>query len=153
MELADPTKAPRVIGAYRRACEEAGSRPARWKATLVDDNYAKNVHDPAEVGRLGAQISDTKWKLMAAVSSDPAVHVRRMKAMRALRATVVAVMNVSGADARAALRTYGTEVLPNFGNDTARPDCTPARCSPRGRGAPHISIEFYGRARETVGVN
>ncbi|HET6794095.1 MAG TPA: LLM class flavin-dependent oxidoreductase, partial [Acidimicrobiales bacterium] len=64
--LGDPKKAPAVIAAYRRACEEAG-RPAgeiivqglmswaetdeaalecsrEWKGTLVDDNYSKDVH-------------------------------------------------------------------------------------------------------------
>ena len=134
--LGDPTKAPVVIGAYRRACEEAGREPGEivvqglmswaetdeaalessreWKGTLVDDNYAADVHDPAEVGRLGADVSDTKWKLISAVSSDPAVHVRQIKAMSALGATAVAVMNVSGADPQGALHTYGREVLPRL---------------------------------------
>ncbi|WP_082952612.1 LLM class flavin-dependent oxidoreductase [Mycolicibacter sinensis] len=132
--LGDPAKAPAVIGAYRKACEDAAKPPGEiivqglmswaetddaalehsrvWKAALVDANYADDIHDPGEVGRLGAQVSDTKWKLMGAVSSDPAVHVRRMKAMRALGATVVVMMNVGGADPGGALRTYGTEVLP-----------------------------------------
>ena len=84
---------PAVIAAYRRACEEAG-RPAgeivvqglmswaetdeaaldcsrEWKGTLVDDSYARDVHDPAEVGRMGEEVSDRKWKMMGAVSSDP----------------------------------------------------------------------------------
>lgn len=133
--LGDPTKAPSVIGAYRRACEKAGKPPGEiiiqglmswaetdpaalessreWKGTLVDENYAKDVHDPLEVERLGTTgVSDRKWKLMGAVSSDPAVHTRQIKAMSELGATAVAVMNVSGADPIGALRTYGTEVLP-----------------------------------------
>jgi coenzyme F420-dependent glucose-6-phosphate dehydrogenase len=89
-----------------------GSR--EWKGTLVVDNYSDDIHDPAEVGRRGADVSDTKWKLMAAVSSDPATHVRKIKAMSALGATAVAVMNVSGADPHGALRTYSSEVLPKL---------------------------------------
>lgn len=134
--LGDPEKAPVVIGAYRRACEEAGRPPGEivvqglmswaetdevalecsreWKGTLVDDNYAKDVHDPAEVGRLGAEVSDMKWKLMGAVSADPEAHVRRIKAMAELGATAVAVMNVSGFDPHGALRVYGKEVLPRL---------------------------------------
>ena len=134
--LGDPVKAPTVIAAYRKACEEAGREAGEvivqgmmswaesdeaalensreWKGALVDDNYAKDVHDPADVGRLGEDVSDTKWKLMAAVSADPDVHLRKMKALRALGATTVAVMNVSGADPHGALRTYGAEVLPEL---------------------------------------
>lgn len=134
--LGDPTKAPVVIGAYRKACDDAG-RPAgeiivqglmswaedddaalessrEWKATLVEDNYAKDVHDPSDVGALGADVSDTQWKMMAAVSSDPAVHLRRLKAIAELGATTVAVMNVSGADPHGALKVYGDEVLPKL---------------------------------------
>lgn len=134
--LGDPKKAPSVIGAYREACEEAGREPGEiiiqglmswaetddaalessreWKGTLVDENYADDVHDPRRVGDLGAQVSDTRWKMMGAVSSDPEVHVRRIKAMSGLGATAVAVMNVSGSDPLGALSTYGREVLPKL---------------------------------------
>lgn len=134
--LGDPKKAPVVIGAYRKACEDAGRPPGEiivqglmswapdddaaleysreWKATLADENYATDVHDPAEVGKLGQDISDTKWKMMGAVSSDPSVHVRQLKAMGELGASAVAVMNVSGADPHGALRVYGDEVLPKL---------------------------------------
>lgn len=59
-----------------------------------------------------AEVTDTKWKPTGAVSSDPSVHVRRLEVLGELRATVVAVMKVSGTDPRASLRTYGDEVLP-----------------------------------------
>ena len=134
--LGDPQKAPAVIGAYRRACEEAG-RPAgeivvqglmswadtdqaalegsrEWKGTLVDDNYAQDVHDPAAVGQSGADVSDSKWKMMGMVSADPAVHVRKIKALQQLGPTAVVLMNVSGADPHGTLRTYGSEVLPQL---------------------------------------
>jgi coenzyme F420-dependent glucose-6-phosphate dehydrogenase len=132
--LAHPTKAPTVIAAYRKACQEAGREPGQivlqglaaaadsdelalessreWKATLADESYAADVHDPAEIGRLGEGVSDRKYKMMAILSADPAVHVRQLKAMRAMGATAVVVMNVSGADPMGTLRMYGEHVLP-----------------------------------------
>lgn len=134
--LADPTKAPAVIAAYRRACESASRAPGEvivqglaswaqtdeealegsreWKGTLVDENYAADVHDPAEVGRAGEDVSDTKWKMMGMVSSDPLTHVRKINAMAALGATAVVLMNVSGRDPHGALRAYGAEILPQL---------------------------------------
>jgi coenzyme F420-dependent glucose-6-phosphate dehydrogenase len=132
--LAHPTKAPVVIAAYRKACEEAGREPGQiilqgiaaaadsddlalessreWKGTLVDENYAEDVSDPADVGQLGEQVSDRKYKMMATLSADPAAHVRQLKAMRAMGATAIVMMNVSGADPIGTLRLYGEHVLP-----------------------------------------
>ena len=45
-------------------------------------------------------------------SADPGHHVKRIKALEKLGATVVTLMNVSGADPNAALRVYGEKVLP-----------------------------------------
>jgi coenzyme F420-dependent glucose-6-phosphate dehydrogenase len=132
--LAHPTKAPAVIAAYRKACEQAGRAPGQivlqglaatagsdelalassreWKGTLADESYAGDVSDPAEVGRLGEDIPDRKFKMMAILSADPGVHIRQLKAMRAMGATAVVVMNVSGADPLGTLRLYGEHVLP-----------------------------------------
>src|SRR5437763_11206936 len=132
--LAHPVKAPAVIAAYRRACEEAGRESGEivlqglaaaadsdesalegsreWKPTLVDDNYARDVHDPAQVGASGDEVSDRAFKMMGIVSADPATHVRKIKAMRALGATAVVIMNVSGADPIGTLNLYGQHVLP-----------------------------------------
>ena len=134
--LGDPKKAPSVIAAYRRACEDA-NRPAgeiivqglvswaesddealdgtkEWKGTLVDENYATDVSDPADVGRLGEEVPDTKWKMMGIISSDPDVHVRKVKAISQLGASAVVLMNVSGADPHGTIRTYGRDVLPKL---------------------------------------
>jgi coenzyme F420-dependent glucose-6-phosphate dehydrogenase len=134
--LADPQKAPAVIAAYRRAAEEAGREPGEiilqamaswaaddesalesareWKGTLVDANYTEPIHDPADVGAHGSQVSDTKFKAMGLISSDPETHVRKLKAIRALGATAVVVMNISGRDPMGMLRTYGEDVLPKL---------------------------------------
>jgi coenzyme F420-dependent glucose-6-phosphate dehydrogenase len=132
--LAHPRKAPVVIASYRKACEAAGREPGEiilqglaaaaerddlalessreWKGTLPDEPYAEDLSDPAEIGALGESIHDRKYRMMAIVSSDPGTHVRRIKAMKAMGATAIVVMNVSGADPVGTLRMYGEHVLP-----------------------------------------
>jgi coenzyme F420-dependent glucose-6-phosphate dehydrogenase len=134
--LADPQKAPPVIAAYKRGAESAGREPGEiilqgmaswagdddaalessreWKGTLVDENYTEPIYDPAEVGRHGSEVSDTTFKMMGLISSDPDAHVRKIKAMRQLGATAIVVMNISGRDPLGMLRTYGREVLPKL---------------------------------------
>jgi coenzyme F420-dependent glucose-6-phosphate dehydrogenase len=134
--LADPQKAPAVIAAYRRASEQAGREPGEivlqgmaswapdddaalesareWKGTLVDENYTDPIHDPAEVGQHGSQVSDMQFKAMGLISSDPAQHVRKIKVMQQLGATAIVIMNISGQDPVGMLRIYGQEVLPKL---------------------------------------
>jgi coenzyme F420-dependent glucose-6-phosphate dehydrogenase len=134
--LADPRKAPAVIAAYRQGAEDAGREPGEiilqgmaawaadddaalagareWKGTLVDENYTHPVYDPATVGELGAQVSDTTFKTMGLISSDPDAHVRKIKAMQQLGATAVVIMNISGSDPLGTIRTYGEHVLPKL---------------------------------------
>jgi coenzyme F420-dependent glucose-6-phosphate dehydrogenase len=135
--LGDPGRAPKVIEAYRRSCERHGREPGEvilqtlfswapdddaalegareWKGTLVDESYTDDVHDPAEIERLGEdQVSDTKLKAMTIVSSDPSTHAKRIRMLEGMGATVVALMNVSGADPHGALGVYGREVLPQL---------------------------------------
>jgi coenzyme F420-dependent glucose-6-phosphate dehydrogenase len=137
--LAHPVRAPVVIAAYRKACEQAGREPGEiilqgmaaaadsddaalegsreWKPTLALENYRDDIHDPAEVGERGEEISDLKYMAMAIVSADPATHVRRIKAMQAMGATAVVVMNISGADPLGTVRMYGDHVLPALRSD------------------------------------
>ncbi len=132
--LGDPQKAPAVIASYRRAAEEAGREPGEiilqgmaswaadddaalegareWKGTLVDENYTHPVADPGEVGAKGSEVSDMKFKTMGLISSDPAQHVRKIKALQQLGATAVVIMNISGRDPLGMVRVYGDEVLP-----------------------------------------
>ena len=135
--LGDPQKAPKVIAAYRRAAEQAGREPGEivvqslfswaesddlalersreWKGTLVDRNYTDAVADPRRVYREAEEeVSDRKFEAMAIVSSDPAAHVRRIKMLQAIGATIVVLMNISGADPHGALRVYGEQVLPEL---------------------------------------
>jgi coenzyme F420-dependent glucose-6-phosphate dehydrogenase len=135
--LAHPVKAPKVIAAYRKAAAEAGREPGEiilqgvaaaaetqdlalessreWKGTLADENYAADVSDPARVGELGEEnVSDRKYKMMAMLGPDPSTHVRQLKAIQAMGATAVVVMNVSGADPLGTVRLYGDHVLPEL---------------------------------------
>jgi coenzyme F420-dependent glucose-6-phosphate dehydrogenase len=133
--LADPRKAPAVIQAYRRSCEQAGRTPGEvilqavfswapddetalersreWKGTMVDANYTDDVPDPAEIYRNAEeQVSDAMFEAMVIVSADPATHVKRIRLLEKLGATTIVLMNVSGADPHEALRVYGRDVLP-----------------------------------------
>src|SRR5436305_1226057 len=132
--LADPQKAPAVIAGYRRAAEQAGREPGEvilqgmaswaedddaalegareWKGTLVDENYTDPVSEPTDVGANGSEVSDMKFKTMGLISSDPAQHVKKIKAMQQLGATAIVIMNISGRDPLGTVRTYGDHVLP-----------------------------------------
>jgi coenzyme F420-dependent glucose-6-phosphate dehydrogenase len=134
--LADPRKAPAVIAGYRRSCEDAGREPGEvilqslfswaedddtafesakeWKATQIEEHYTEPIYDPAEIQANGRDFSDTEFKAGMLIGSDPASHVRKIKAMQAMGATAVMLMNVSGADPVGALRTYGRDVLPEL---------------------------------------
>jgi coenzyme F420-dependent glucose-6-phosphate dehydrogenase len=135
--LGDPTSAPKLIKAYKESCVEHGREPGEvivqgvfsyaatdeqalesareWKGTMVDEHYTADVHDPAQVYRNGEeQVSDEMFTKQVICSSDPDHHVKRIKALGQLGATVVALMNVSGADPHGALRVYGEQVLPKL---------------------------------------
>jgi coenzyme F420-dependent glucose-6-phosphate dehydrogenase len=97
------------------ADDDAALEGAReWKGTLVDENYTEPIYDPVQVGAAGAEVSDAKFKAMGLISSDPASHVRKIKAMQQLGATAVVIMNISGKDPMGMLRTYGEHVLPQL---------------------------------------
>ncbi len=134
--LADPQQAPGVIGAYRKAAEQAGRAPGEiilqvlaawshdgaaalegareWKATLVDRHYTDPIHDPAQIQANGREVSDMTFKAMGIVTSDPKTHVRKLKAITGLGATAVIVMNCSGSDPLGFFETYRTDVLPQL---------------------------------------
>ena len=135
--LGDPRRAPKIVHAYRRSCERHGREPGEvilqtlfswapdddaaleaareWKGTLVDENYTDDVHDPAEIERVGEEeVSDTQLKTNTIVSSDPATHVKRIKLLEGMGATIVCLMNVSGADPHGALEVYARDVLPQL---------------------------------------
>jgi len=133
--LADPEQAPEMIRVYREAREQAGKdlgevilqtgfswaedddaalEGARvWKATQPPEFYVDDWSDPAEMQRKAAEeISDEEFMQSYIVSSDPDVHVERIREIEAMEATVVCLQNASGADPLGALDTYREHVLP-----------------------------------------
>ena len=135
--LADPRQAPKIIAAYREACDEAGREPGEiilqnvvsfadtddaaleqareWKGTLVDEHYTDAIADPAQIYRRGEdEVSDSTFSKQIISSSDPQEHVKRIKLVQKLGATTMVLMNVSGNDPQRALRVYGESVLPEL---------------------------------------
>jgi coenzyme F420-dependent glucose-6-phosphate dehydrogenase len=78
----------------------------------VDEHFTEPIHDAAEIQRNGREISDTTFKASSIIGSDPGSQVRKIKAIRAMGATAIVLMNISGADPRGTLRVYGERVLP-----------------------------------------
>jgi coenzyme F420-dependent glucose-6-phosphate dehydrogenase len=139
--LGDPRTAPKVIAAYREACEEAGKEVGtvvvqavfsyaptdaealeharEWKGTQIDRHYTDDIHDPAQIYRNGEdEVPDELFATQVICSADADTHVQRIKAIEQLGADVMCLMNVSGADPHAALRFYGERVLPQLRSDS-----------------------------------
>jgi coenzyme F420-dependent glucose-6-phosphate dehydrogenase len=133
--LADPERAPTIIDAYRSAAEDAGREPGEillqtgfswakedeealqavrvWKGAQPDEFYRDDWHDPKAMYEEGArQVSDEQLKQSFIVSSDPEVHVERLRQLEQLGATIVVVANNSGADPHGAIKVYADHVLP-----------------------------------------
>lgn len=135
--LADPEKAPRIIEAYRDACEDAG-RPAGeiilqagmswaendadalagarvWKAAQPTEFFREDWHEPVAMHEYAKeQVSDEDLRRAMIVSSDPNEHAERLREVEQLGATVLCVQNASGADPAGAFEIYRKEVLPKL---------------------------------------
>ena len=133
--LADPASAPKVIDAYRSACDDAGKEPGEivlqaqfswaededaalegarvWKGAQPDEFYTEEWHDPKRMYEHGEkEVSDEDLKRALIISSDPEVHAERIREVEGLGTTTVALMNCSGADPHGAIGVYGERVLP-----------------------------------------
>jgi coenzyme F420-dependent glucose-6-phosphate dehydrogenase len=133
--LADPDSAPEIIDAYRSAATEAGKEPGeivlqigiswapdddqaleavrRWKGAQPEEFYTDDWHDPRAMYEEGErQFSDDDLRESFIVSSDPEEHVKRIREIEELGATIVMIANNSGADPEGAIATYRDDVLP-----------------------------------------
>lgn len=133
--LADPEQAPEVIDAYKSAAEDAGREPGEillqagfswakdddaalegtrvWKGAQPDEFYTDDWHRPKDMYEEGErQLSDDDLKEAFIISSDPAQHVERIREVEKMGATIVVLMNNSGADPLGAIDTYREHVLP-----------------------------------------
>jgi coenzyme F420-dependent glucose-6-phosphate dehydrogenase len=137
--LADPESVPEILDAYRGAAEDAGRKAGEivlqaafswaedddaalegcrvWKGSQPDEFYKEDWHDPKAMYEEGErQVSDEELKEEMIIASDPEVHVERIREVEGMGATVVALMNNSGADPLAAIETYEDKVLPRLGS-------------------------------------
>jgi coenzyme F420-dependent glucose-6-phosphate dehydrogenase len=135
--LADPESAPEILDAYRGAAEDAGREPGEivlqaafswaedddaalegarvWKGSQPKEFYRDDWHDPKAMYERGEeQVSDEDLREALIVSSDPAVHLERIREVEEMGATTVALMNNAGADPHAAIRAYARDVLPKL---------------------------------------
>jgi coenzyme F420-dependent glucose-6-phosphate dehydrogenase len=130
--LGDPDSAPKVIDTYHGAggdgeiilqalvswadTDEAALEGARkWKGAQPPEYYVDDWHDPKKMYEHAAEtLSDDEFKQKAIISADPDVHVSRIREVEQLGATIVAVMNCSGAAPEEAIRVYGDKVLPKL---------------------------------------
>ncbi|MGE5636607.1 MAG: TIGR03557 family F420-dependent LLM class oxidoreductase [Nocardioidaceae bacterium] len=133
--LGDPESAPAVIDAYRAAAEDAGRAPGEillqvgfswapdddaalagcraWKAAQPPEFYKDEWDDPRAMQEKGArEVSDDDLRESFIVSSDPDVHIERIRALESLGATTIVLANNSGADPLGAIDVYGQRVLP-----------------------------------------
>jgi coenzyme F420-dependent glucose-6-phosphate dehydrogenase len=140
--LADPKAAPPILDAYRGAAEDAGHEPGEivlqaafswaededsalegarvWKGAQPKEFYKDDWHDPDAMYRRGErQVSDEELKEAMVIASEPGEHVARIRQVEEMGATVVALMNNSGADPHGAIEVYGREVLPKLSSVSA----------------------------------
>jgi coenzyme F420-dependent glucose-6-phosphate dehydrogenase len=133
--LADPERAPGLIEAYRAAAEDAGREPGEillqtgfswaedeeaalegarvWKGAQPDEFYTDDWHDPQAMYERGEeQVSDENLAEAFILGPDPDHHAERIRAVEELGATIVVLMNNSGADPDGAIRFYAERVLP-----------------------------------------
>jgi coenzyme F420-dependent glucose-6-phosphate dehydrogenase len=93
--------------------DEALETVRKWKGAQPDDHYTADWHKPRAMYEHGEQeLSDEEFKENAIVSADPAEHVRRIKDLEDLGASVIVLQNNSGPNALKAIELYGREVLP-----------------------------------------
>jgi coenzyme F420-dependent glucose-6-phosphate dehydrogenase len=86
-----------------------------WKGAQPPEYYVDDWHDPQKMYEHAEEtISDDEYKEKAILSADPQQHVEKLGELKELGATVIAVMNCSGADPEGAIRTYGEHVLPKL---------------------------------------
>ena len=136
--MGDPEIAPKVIAAYREACERFGRKPGelilqggfdlaadehaaiassrKWKATQLEESYTADISNPEEMlARADEQISDEEFaKQGFIVGADPEEHVERIREIEAIddATTAVVLQLIGDADPLGSIRRYGEHVLP-----------------------------------------
>jgi|tagenome__1003787_1003787.scaffolds.fasta_scaffold20890013_2 coenzyme F420-dependent glucose-6-phosphate dehydrogenase len=132
--LGDPERVPKLLDAYRSACEEAGREEGEiilqsgfswaetdeaaleaarvWKGTMPPEFYRDDWHDPQAMQDHVADVPDEPFLEANAIGADARVHLDKIQQLTDLGATIVCLQNFSGADPVAAVEFYGREILP-----------------------------------------
>jgi coenzyme F420-dependent glucose-6-phosphate dehydrogenase len=133
--LADPEAAPPIIEAYRAACSDAGREPGEillhagfswastdeqafegskvWKAAFPDEFYVEDWHSPVKMQEHAREnVTDDEFREGFLIGSDIDAMTDKVREIEKLGATIVVLMNISGADPHGAIATYGDQVLP-----------------------------------------
>jgi coenzyme F420-dependent glucose-6-phosphate dehydrogenase len=136
--LADPETVPEILDAYRSACDDAGREPGEivlqaaiswaadddaasegarvWKGAQPKEFYSEDWHDPkAMQEHAAAQVSDEELKEAMIIAADADTHAERIREIEEMGATIVGLMNNSGAEPLGSVEFYGREVLPKLG--------------------------------------
>jgi coenzyme F420-dependent glucose-6-phosphate dehydrogenase len=135
--LADPEAAPPIIEAYRGACSDAGREPGEillhagfswaptdeeafegskvWKAAFPDEFYVEDWHSPVKMQEHAREnVSDEEFIEGFLIGSDTDAMADKVREIEKLGATIVVLMNISGADPHGAIDAYGSSVLPTL---------------------------------------
>ena len=134
--LGDPEAAPEIIEAYKQACERNGKEVGeiilqagfawaenhedavrgarRWKPTQLPELYLEDIPDQDDMQRRAdEQMTDEQFATEGfLVGSDTDDHVRRIREMEEVGATVICLQLIGQADPMGSIRTYGEKVLP-----------------------------------------
>lgn len=133
--LANPDQAPKVIDAYRSACDDAGREPGeillqtafswaeddetafeaseQWRATMPLEFYREDWHNPRGMYEHAKQkVSDDEFRAGFLIGPDTDEMADRIREIERMGATVVVLMNISAAEPHRAISAYGEQVLP-----------------------------------------
>jgi coenzyme F420-dependent glucose-6-phosphate dehydrogenase len=137
LTVADPAALAKVKDAWLSAADDAGREPGElvlqagfswapdddtaleqaliFKGAGPPEYYSDDWHDPKEMYERGvAKVSNEELTRKNIISSDPEVHVERLREVEKLGATVISCANFSGPNVLEAVRTYGSQVLPRL---------------------------------------
>jgi coenzyme F420-dependent glucose-6-phosphate dehydrogenase len=137
LTVADPEGLAKIKDAWLSAADDAGRKPGdlvlqagfSWapdddtalqqslifKGAAPAEYYSEDWHDPKEMYRRGVEkVSNEEFIRKNIISSDPEVHVERLREVEKLGATIISCANFSGPNVLEAVRTYGSKVLPHL---------------------------------------
>lgn len=137
LTVADPEGLAKIKDAWLSAADDAGRKPGElvlqagfswapdddtalqqaliFKGAAPAEYYSEDWHDPKEMYRRGVEkVSNEEFIRKNIISSEPEVHVERLREVEKLGATIISCANFSGPNVLEAVRAYGSKVLPRL---------------------------------------